>query len=101
MRRKDIEADGMRFVGGIKHDHVRNTLSWNDTKNPINQIAMRIKNGDALAIFNILADQIEQKRAFTRARRAYDVRMTHALFGCEAHWSGVASVNVVSEQEAA
>jgi hypothetical protein len=43
------------------------------------KIAMRIKQSDACTIFKILAQQIEQQRAFAGAGLADDVEMSVAL----------------------
>ena len=48
-------------------------------RNAFNQIAVRVKNGDPLAIFDVILYQIEKQRGFSSARCTDDITMTRAL----------------------
>lgn len=41
---------------------------------------MRVEYGNALAVFNVLPDEVEEKRGFAGAGRADDVAVLYSLF---------------------
>ena len=60
MGRKDIKTDGIPLIGRINQYHVGNPLRRNHSKNTVNEIAVWIEDGNTLAVFNILTDEIEK-----------------------------------------
>src|SRR6185437_7905723 len=98
MSRKNIESDGIFRVRRVNQHHIVHALWRNDAANAVNQVAMRVKDGHALTVFNVLPDEIEKQRGFAGAARADDVGVTRALFCREADCSGFTSMFILAKQ---
>ncbi|MGH7994380.1 MAG: hypothetical protein ACREDQ_12740, partial [Limisphaerales bacterium] len=61
---------------------------------------MGIKHGEALAVFKVLPDEIEQQSAFAGASCTDDVTVVNTLLRCEPDRNGLARVFVLAKQQA-
>src|SRR5437667_9743635 len=100
MRGKDVEADGILFVGWVNQNHVLNAFRRNDAKNLIVQITVRVQKANPFAIFNVLADQIEEERGLAGAGCANYVSVPHPLVGRKQNGDGLTRIDMVAEQDA-
>ena len=67
MGRQDVESDRVFSVGGINQNHIANAILWNDAQYLVHQITMWIEDGNTVALFDVLANEIEKQGGFTGA----------------------------------
>ncbi len=97
---ENVEADGILFVGRIDQDHIADALTGDAAQDLIDEVAMRVEHGQPLAVFDVLADEVIQKRTLACAMHANDVHVAHALVGGEADREGLLGMEVGSKQYA-
>ncbi len=99
MCREDIEANGILFVGRIDEDDIGNAVLGNDAEDFVHKIAVWIEDGDALAVLDVLADEIEKKGRFTGAGSSDNVAMANPLLGRQTHFRHSAGVHVRTKNQ--
>ena len=80
---------------GVKHAMLRD-----DAEQPFHQIPMGIEHGHALAVLDVLPDEIEEQRGFARAAGSDDVGVPHPLFGTKMHGNCPSGMFVVTHEDA-
>jgi len=80
---KDVEPDGIRFIRWIEEYHLAHAFLGDMAKDLVNEVAVRIEDGQALAIPNILHDHVKEQRGFSAPGCPDKVQVPHALIGTE------------------
>jgi hypothetical protein len=78
-----IEADRPIEIGGIDVDQVIGPRAGDMVKRGPSEVAVGIEESEAFAGGEVLADQVEEKRALAGAGLADDVEVAAALVWCE------------------
>src|SRR5712671_5978639 len=89
----------MRFIRRVNQDDVPNPGFRNDAANPINQIAVGIKDGDTLTTFDVLLNEVEKQSRFSRSACPYDMAVPYPLLRRQSNRSGFASVFIISKEQ--
>src|SRR5579859_3356582 len=74
-------------------------MGWNDAKDTIDKVAMRIEHCESCAIFNVLPDEIRQQGRFSCPRGADDVHVLHTLRACEPNRCSLPGMNVLTQEQ--
>ena len=100
MRLKNIEPDRKIYVRRINQHHVVNPVIGDHTQNLFDQIPVGIKHGHAVAVRDVLLDEIEQQRRFAGAGGSDDMGVAHPLLGREIDRHTITIVFVVTDDDA-
>ena len=100
MRLKNIEPNWKIHVRRIHQHHVVNPVIGDHTQNLFDQIAVGIQHRHAVAVRDVLLDEIEQQGRFAGAGGTDDVGVAHPLLRSEIHRHTVAVMFVVANDHA-
>src|SRR3989344_2144902 len=81
---KDIEADMVIRIGGIKVNYIFHPLRWNDGKDRFHILAVRVHQADAVAVTDILGNHIKHQYRFTGTRLTEQINMLAPGFALNA-----------------
>ena len=81
MSREYIESNRVFFVRRIDQDNVVKPVFRDNSKNPINEVAVWIKNAYAFTVLNVLKDAVKSEGGLSRARGTDHVHVPGALVG--------------------
>ena len=80
-----IEAHGPHEVAWIEHDHVVLPLLGDEPHHCLNEIAVRIDDGGALAPLYVVREHVREQYGFSGAGLTDDIDMTAAVLVAHAH----------------
>src|SRR5580698_1412590 len=92
MRRKNVEADRIRFVRWIKEHYIFNALLRNASDHLIDQITMRVEDGHAIAVLDILHDHVQEQRRLAAPGGADEMHVANPLLAAHRNLDGFPGV---------